>query len=240
MKRFKSMHVILTSAALLLTLSLTACDSSVAPDVAQVETPSAARAVTSTSPVITFPALEPHDGESRIIRTKNGANFRFTTSSLDPGHAYTVWVVIWNEPEHCVDGCDGADLFVEDAMPDMLYGAGHVVGGSGQGTFSGRIQVGDASRSVQVPLGLAPNGLMDPYGAEIHLVLHDHGPMLPAFMPDMIQMLAGGCTDAGVPEAGAPTPWNAFAGSPDYNQEYGRLGPNTCGSILASVHQPQP
>ncbi|MGI9038551.1 MAG: hypothetical protein ACR2GQ_06795 [Gemmatimonadota bacterium] len=250
MKRFKSMQVLPTSAFLLLALGLTACDSSVAPpDLAQAESPSAvsasaasasAGAVTSTSPIFTFPVIGPHDGESTLIRTKNGINFRFATNSLEPGHAYTLWIVIWNEPENCVDGCDGADLFTVDAVPDMLYGAGHVVGGSGQATFSGRIQVGDASASVQAPLGLAPNGLIDPYGAEVHLVLHHHGEKIPAFMPDMIKTLAGGCYDTGVGGPGAPTPWNDFAGSAGYDQEYGRLGPNTCLSVLASVHQPQP
>jgi hypothetical protein len=241
MKRFNSMRVIPTCAALLLTIGLTACDSSVVtPDLAQAELSSAARAVSSTSPIMTFPALEPHDGESKLIRTKNGVNFRFATNGLEPGHAYTLWIVIWNAPENCVDGCDGFDLFNPAALPDMLYGAGHVVGGSGQATFSGRIQVGDASRSVQAPLGLAANGLMYPSDAEIHFIVKDHGEVSPAFMPDMIHTLAGGCTDPGIGGPGAPTPWNDFAISAGYDQEYGRLGPNACMDILASVHQPQP
>ena len=212
------------------------CDSTVAADAAQVETPalaSAAGAVTSTSPVFTFPAIGPHDGVSRVTRTKNGANFRFTTNGLEPGHAYTLWVVIWNEPENCVDGCDGFDLFTEAALPDMLYGAGNVVGGSGQATFSGRISVGDASGSVQAPLGLAANGLMNPYDAEIHFIVKDHGPKLPAYMPDMIRTLAGGCADPGIPMAGVSSPWNDYDGP-----EYGERGPNPCEDILASVHQP--
>ena len=213
------------------------CDSAVSADATQVEVPvlaSATGAVTSTSPVITFPALQPYDGESRVTRTKNGANFRFTTSGLEPGHAYTLWMVVWNAPENCVDGCDGMDLFTEAALPDMLYGAGTVVGGSGKATFSGRISVADASGSVQAPLGLAANGLMDPYDAEIHFIVKDHGPKLPAYLPDMIHTLAGGCTDTGIPEAGASSPWNDYTGP-----EYGERGPNTCKDILASVHQPQ-
>ena len=239
MNYFKRVNVILASVVVLLALGLAACDQSAPQDsYALGEGAAAARAASSTSPIVTFPAIEPHDGQSTLTRTPNGVNFRFATNGLNSGHAYTLWVVIWNAPQNCEDGCDGFDLFTETALPDMLYGAGNVVGGSGQATFSGRIQVGDASGSVQAPLGLAANGLMYPYDAEIHFIVKDHGPKLPAYMPDMIQTLAGGCTDTGIPVAGAPSPWNAFAGSPYYNEEYGLLGPNTCLDILASVHQP--
>lgn len=216
-----------------LTVLSVGCDSAVSADAAQVEVPALAGAVTSASPVVTFPGLQPHDGESTVTRTKNGANFRFTTSGLEPGHAYTLWVVVWNAPELCIDGCDGIDLFTEAARPDMLYGAGTVVGESGRATFSGRIRVGDASGSVQAPIGLAANGLTDPYDAEIHFIVKDHGPKLSAYMPDMIHTLAGGCTDSGIPTAGAPSPWNAYDGP-----EYGERGPNTCEDVLASAHLP--
>src|SRR6056297_877377 len=130
MNYFKRVNVILASTALLLALGLTACDQSAPQDsYALGEGTAAARAASSTSPVVTFPALEPHDGQSTLIRTNNGVNFRFATNELDPGHAYTLWVVIWNEPENCVDGCDGPDLLTEAALPDMLYGAGTIVGG---------------------------------------------------------------------------------------------------------------
>lgn len=239
MKCFKNIHMALSVGMAVVAVLVVGCtDSVIAPDVVQGEAPRTAMAAVSTSPVLTFPDLQPHDGESTLIRTKNGINYRLTTSGLEPGHAYTLWIVIWNAPEHCVDGCNGPDLFVEAAMPDMLYGTGLVVGGSGRATFSGRTKVGDASGSVQAPLGLAPNGLIYPYGAEVRLVVHHHGEKIPEFMPDMIQSVAGGCTDPGIPGPGVASPWNVFAGSPAYNQEYGRLGPNECLSILASVHEP--
>jgi hypothetical protein len=62
--------------------------------------------------------------------------------------------------------------------------------------------------------------------------------MIPAFMPDMIQTLAGGCTDTGIPAQGAPSPWNDYAGSPAYGQEFGRLGPNACASVQFSILAP--
>jgi hypothetical protein len=205
----------------------------------------AASAGPAASAVYTFPGgpdqVLIHGASADIVRTRNGINFRMDTNSLMPGHAYTLWVVIFNEPGNCLtapDTCTPADLFHPAAKPDMLYGAGVVVGGSGKAVLAGRTRTGDLSGSVQVPVGLFANGLIDPFGAEIHLVVHDHGPLNPAFMPDMIQSLAGGCTDAGIPAQGASSPWNDFALSPGYAQEFGRLGPNACESVQYSILTP--
>jgi hypothetical protein len=203
-----------------------------------------AKAAGSTSLVYTFPGgpdqMLIEGASASLVRTPNGVNFRFVTNSLEAGHAYTLWVVIFNEPASCGTApCTPPDLFNAAAKPDMLYGTGLVVGGSGKATFTGRTEVGDASGSVQAPAGLLSNGLIDPYSAEFHFVVHHHGPMIPAFMPDMIQTLAGGCQDSGIPETGAPSPWNDYAGSPDYAGEYGELGPNECLSVQFSILTPQ-
>ena len=202
-----------------------------------------AQAERSTSLVYTFPGGPDQvliDGASAsIVRTMNGVNLKMQTNSLMPGHAYTLWVVIFNDPDACATApCSPNDLFNPDAKPDMVYGAGVVASGSGTATLAGRTIVGDVSRSVQAPTGLLSNGLLDPYGAEIHLVVHDHGPVIPEFMPDMIQSLAGGCTDPGIPEQGAASPWNDYALSPMYGGEFGRLGPNACLSIQFSILAP--
>jgi hypothetical protein len=202
-----------------------------------------AQARVSTSEVYTFPGGPDQvliDGASAsIVRTKNGVNFKVDTNSLMPGQAYTLWVVIFNEPGACpTSPCSPFDLFNADAKPDMLYGAGVIASGSGSATLAGRTQVGDVSNSVQAPVGLFSNGLIDPHGAEFHLVVHHHGPMIPEFMPDMIQSLAGGCTDAGIPAQGAPSPWNDYALSAAYGGEFGRLGPNACASVQFSVLAP--
>ena len=167
---------------------------------------------------------------AHVVRTPNGVNYRVSTNSLMPGHAYTLWVVIFNEPDRCdTPGmCAPFDLFNADAKPDMVYGAGVVAGGSGMATLAGRTRVGDVSGSAQAPAGLFSYGLTNPLGAEFHMVVRDHGPVIPEFMPDMIHSLAGGCTDAGIPAPGADSPWNDYALSPQYGGEYGRLGPNLC------------
>jgi hypothetical protein len=199
----------------------------------------------ATSEVYTFPGgpdqMLIEGASAHIVRTKNGVNYRVDTNSLLPGHAYTLWVVIFNEPGQCLtapDTCTPADLFHPGAKPDMLYGAGTVVGGTGRATLAGRTRVGDVSGSVQAPVGLDSFGLIDPFGAEFHLVVHHHGPVIPEFMPDMIDSLAGGCTDAGIPAQGEDSPWNFLAWSPAYAQEFGRLGPNACLSVQFSILRP--
>ena len=69
-----------------------------------------------------------------------------------------------------------------------------------------------------LPQGWLPDqGLEDPRGAEVHLVLNDHGPKLPEYMPGMIRTYRAGCKDEGLP---AIFPASAKAD--------GEPGPNTC------------
>lgn len=58
----------------------------------------------------------------------------------------------------------------DSAVTSVLYAAGHVVGGSGRATFSGRLATGDTDGALWGP------GLVNPTTAEIHLVVRDHGP----------------------------------------------------------------
>jgi hypothetical protein len=171
-------------------------------------------------------------GSSRLARTANGVNFTLSTSGLTPGHAYTLWFVVFNAPDQCgvPNQCAPEDVVNAAAQPDMLYAAGTIAGNSGTATFAGRRSVRDATDSINGPVGLPAHGLVDPYTAEIHLAVHDHGMKLPSFMPDMIQTVDGGCTDAGIPVAGVASPWN---GHP-----FGRRGPNTCVTIQAALHRP--
>lgn len=175
-------------------------------------------------------------GTSRLVRTPNGVNYKLSTSGLQPGHAYTLWIVAFNNTDGCEFGspgfslCGPDDVVNDAARPDMMYAGGHVAGGSGLATFAGRLNVDDLSGSINEPVGVPAYGLEDPQNAEIHLAVHDHGPKMGAYMPDMIKTIDGGCTDAGIPEAGAPSPWN--------EHEFGRQGPNTCSTIHFAVHSP--
>jgi hypothetical protein len=170
-------------------------------------------------------------GGATLMRTPNGVSFRFSTSDLTPGHAYTLWIVIFNEPGNCSvpNQCAPTDLGNDAAQPDMMYAAGALSGGRDAATFAGRVAVGDVSGSINAPVGMPSYGLVNPYGAEIWLAVHDHGEKLPAFMPDMTMTIAGGCVNAGIGDA----PWDLYEGP-----EFGRRGPNTCTTIQGAFFQP--
>lgn len=234
-------NVTVKTAAVSFCFAAMACDSPVGPDSrtplggANVTLEGAAAKgdvpVSSEQPVVRF-SDGAQVGSSRLVRTPNGITFNLSTSDLTAGHAYTLWFVAFNEPALCAvpNECGPDDVVNAAAKPDMMYAAGRVVAGSGTATFAGHMKVADTSGSINAPVGLPANGLLDPLGAEIHLAVHDHGPMIAEHMPDMIQTIDGGCTDAGIPEAGAVSPWN--------QHRFGSAGPNACATIQAAVHRP--
>ena len=156
-----------------------------------------------------------HRARAKLRRTSSGISYSIKTHSLRAGHAYTVWVVLINDPAKCVSSpCSPTDIFRNpDTDAQVLYGgSGHVVGASGKAGFGGHLSRGP------LPQGWLPDqGLEDPRGAEVHLVLNDHGPKLAEYMPGMIQSYRAGCKDEGLP---AIFPASAKAD--------GEPGPNTC------------
>lgn len=126
------------------------------------------------------------DSSSSLVRTDSGAAMTLQTSGLNPGNAITVWWVIFNYPEFCSSGmfglrCGEADLFNPDVVGSVMHASGHVIGGSGIGNFGGSIKVGTPTKFV----AFGP-GLINPLGADIHLVVLDHGQVDPSLMPDQI------------------------------------------------------
>ncbi|MDN3667768.1 hypothetical protein QWY93_19515 [Echinicola jeungdonensis] len=125
---------------------------------------------------------------------------------LIAGNAYTIWFVIFNAPENCATSpCGEPDIFNPETMTDVSFGGGNIAGNSSI-TISGHKKVGDLSGSAMpffndlLGLDIPIFGLIDPWGAEVHLVLRSHGPKVPANMPDLINSFDGGCTtflDAG-------------------------------------------
>lgn len=151
---------------------------------------------------------------ARLTRTSHGISYSINTDGLRAGHAYTVWVVVVNNPAACKSSpCTPPEIIKNPATRSQLtYGTGHVVGSSGRAGFGGHLAQG------AIPEGWLPDqGLEDPRSAEVHLVLNDHGPKLEEFMPGMIHTYRAGCTDASLPDL---FPASAKAD--------GEPGPNTC------------
>lgn len=157
----------------------------------------------------------PVEGASAsLVRNDNGISYQFHASQLTPGNAYTLWLVVIDHPENCQgEACAGPDFVVNDA-PDaqVTYAAGNVVGDDGVATFAGHQSTGPMD-------GWLPDRSFDnPREAEVHLVVNDHGPMLPEHMPGMIRTYRGGCSDA--------SPFPPFF--PATALADGESGPNTC------------
>jgi hypothetical protein len=160
---------------------------------------------------------------AKLVRTSQGLSYSIQTNQLNPGHAYTVWVVVINNPAACTASPCSAQDILQSPLTDaqVTYGTGHVVGGSGQAGFGGALRAGP------IPTGWLPGqGLDDPLGAQVHFVLNDHGPKIPEFLPEMIQTYRAGCTDASLP---AIFPATAKAD--------GTPGPNTCRLFQVAVFQ---
>lgn len=164
------------------------------------------------------------DGASAtLIRRADGVSFRIQTDNLRPGHAYTLWFVAINNPSACTASpCSGPDIVLNAATnSQVIYGAGHVVGDSGRGTFAGSFRAGE------LPGGwFAGRGLEDPLAAHIHLVLNDHGPVIQGLVSEMIHTYRAGCTDASLP--------GIFPASAKAD---GTPGPNTCRLYQTAVFE---
>ena len=165
---------------------------------------------TDTSTVHLFSDASEIEGTwSSLTRYDNGVSMTLHTSGLTPGDVVTVWWVIFNAPENCSDGaCGENDIFIPDDAGEVIVGengpemnmpqidaaqisvlgaTGNLIGDSGEGHFSAWLGVGEVPGVVFGP------ALQNPSGAEIHLVLQDHGPMQPDLFDTQITTFHGGC-----------------------------------------------
>lgn len=159
-----------------------------------------------------------------LVRNDHGIRYQMRTRDLTPGHVYTLWLVVVNDPGECAGSpCTGGDVLLNGATAaQVAYAAGVVAGGSGRGTFAGHVPVG--------PLDgwLDGRSLEDAHAAEIHLVVNDHGPAIPSQLADMLHTYRGGCSDDS-PFPGIFPP-SALAD--------GRPGPNTCRLYQSAIFVP--
>ncbi len=162
-------------------------------------------AVHDISNVYTWPPIDPDQIEgasATLVRNKNGARMNIQTRELEPGHTYSVWMVVFDAPENCVEP---NQCGLEDIMPLMddpdadnpseatIFGAvgGGLAGGNGQATFSGHAKPGDEANDV-----LFGDGSLDnPLTAEVHFVIRTHGPKIPGMIREQISTFNGGCEE---------------------------------------------
>ncbi len=163
-------------------------DEPVSSNLLQEETPTLNKP--TTSDVYLFADPTEVVGSSTIVRNQNGVSLTLNTSGLEPGSAVTVWWAVFNNPDDCEGGCNGADLSNPDVNADVIYAAGHVVGGNGTANFAAHLNEGDSGGSL---FPQPSPGLIDAETAEIHIVVRSHGPAIPGMIPEQIHTLEGDC-----------------------------------------------
>lgn len=148
-----------------------------------------------------FSTGQPVTGAFSMLDRGDGAITSKIRTAAAPGHAVTIWYVIFNAPDNCSGGeCGEDDLFVDPAAGgaggfnaaqidaariSIVYGGdGGVVNPGGRLALDGGLaQAEPPTGSGQVVIGtegalvpLSPvTGLEDAQTAEVHIVLQDHG-----------------------------------------------------------------
>jgi len=162
---------------------------------------------------------------AQLVHTDDGVMMTFETAELTPGNVYTAWWVFINNPDGCETiPCTPADVLGNSAavISDLGYADGLIADADGHGTFTAFQPLGALSNEW---IG---NGFSNLGGTEIHVIINEHGPMIPKMIDDMLSSYRGGCTDESIP---APFPDTARAD--------GMPGPNTCQLFQFAIFLPQ-
>ena len=170
------------------------------------------------APVVSHPSqgetVTIDNASALLLTDDDGASMSLRTALLTPGHVYTAWWVVINNPEACAASpCPATDVLsnTETVKAEVGFADGLVADDSGAGNFAAYLPAGALAD------GWFGNGLTNPRGAEIHIVIHDHGPVIPELAANMLTTYRGGCTDGSLP----PT-------FPDFTKEFGQAANNTC------------
>lgn len=149
--------------------------------------------------------------ESVLVRMHHGISMTMETTA-EPGHAYTVWWVIFNNPENCSDDvCGPDDVFLmedgefvltddgrrqpnvagrEMTQSSSLRATGNIGYEDGTTVFKAHLPIGDTTDDMD--FGPA---LLDSMGSEIHLIVRTHGPIIPELLNEQLMTAWGGCPD---------------------------------------------
>ena len=135
-------------------------------------------------------------GAATLYRSRNRLEMRVATSGLDANSAYTVWWVLFNNPDGCTPPGCGLDDVVPQPNPaagvSVFYAAGFVTGVDGVGNVDAYADAGPLPEGIDIETG---EGLDRGNGfhAEVHLVVRAHGVITPGQVDQQIGSFNGGC-----------------------------------------------
>jgi hypothetical protein len=142
-------------------------------------------------------------GHAKLVRSSNGPMIEIKTTELGEDVAYTVWWIIFNNPEECDDdGCNASDFGNPKVEASVVYATGRMTDAEweGKGTFRAFLPVG-LNRLNRTAAGrerqrFGPS-LQNPWKAEIHFIIRCHGPIndddTAADILEKISTVNGGC-----------------------------------------------
>lgn len=174
---------------------------------------------TEAAPARTIPGTE-----ARLRTDSSGATMTLRTKGLAPGHVTTAWWVIMTNAAACsATPCPPEDVIgrAAEVGTQIVYADGVVNAADGTAKFAAYLPAG------KVPTGWYAQDFNAPTRAEIHLVLNDHGPLIPDLAASMLTSYRGGCRDESL-----PPPF------PDSAKADGVAGPNACQLIQDAVFVP--
>lgn len=140
----------------------------------------------------------------KLTRMDEGLAVRLNTRELLPG-TYTLWWVIFNNPDQCAAWPDGGcnpfvDLADADVEAAVFYGSGGVVGPNGVAHLHAFTETGtepaDSGDREKVLISNDGLGLQNAHGAEVHIALRYHGPAAfwdPELLMKQIETSSGAC-----------------------------------------------
>jgi hypothetical protein len=144
-------------------------------------------------------------GAGTLLRDETSVELRAEFSGLDANAAYTLWWIIFNNPEECTTGTAPALCGEGDLNPDRdgegvnpvdrgVRNASGFITGMG-GTANTRSKLNEGA----FPTGPAVAGfgqLNDSVGAEIHIVVQTHGSPLAGSVAGQMTVPGSGCNPA--------------------------------------------
>ncbi|RDD61743.1 hypothetical protein [Ferruginivarius sediminum] len=144
-------------------------------------------------------------GQSTLARTREGVALTINAANLEPNAAYTVWWVIWNKPEQCLDRfeCGPADLGADGNA--VFYANGRVTDDFGQATFIASLNYGEGSEGLAADQVMLP-GALETRRAQVSAIVRTHKDVDSLSengdLADALNSLIGGCAD----DPRTPTP----------------------------------
>jgi len=140
----------------------------------------------------------PIEGTTAVLeKGPFGAAMAVKSSGLTPGDVVTVWWVAIQNPGICKgETCTPLETMVDGTLSDSVVS----LAASGVVSEEGTISLAGFLPKGEVEGNFFDTTFHSPEKAEYHLPIHNHGPLDPEIVEEMLTSFRAGCTDESLPE----------------------------------------